>query len=73
MAPVSESELLLTNDPEHISGQGSSKGRFNYQECRRLIQLFLELKCERVPVAEPFRLLATKLHGYNSRLSGTRV
>jgi hypothetical protein len=55
MAPVSESELLLTNGPEHISGQG--KGRFDYQECRRLIQLFLQLKCERVPVVEPFRLL----------------
>jgi hypothetical protein len=59
MAPVSESDLLLTNGPEHISGQENSKGRFNYQECRRLIQLFLELKCEPVPVAEPFRLLVT--------------
>lgn len=57
--------------PEHISSQGSSKGRFNYQECRRLIQLFLELKCERMLVAEPFCLLATNFTV--SHLSGTRV
>jgi len=37
-------EALAHSADEHISGQGSSKGRFNYQECRRLIQLFLELK-----------------------------
>ena len=30
----------------HISGQ-STMGRFNFQECQRLIELFLELKCER--------------------------
>ena len=57
--------------PEHISRQGGSKGRFNYQECRRLIQLFLELKCERLPLVEPFRLLATNFTV--SHLSGTRV
>ncbi|KAI0254866.1 hypothetical protein BJV78DRAFT_1183419 [Lactifluus subvellereus] len=29
---------------EHISGKGNAAGRFNFQECRRLIELFLELK-----------------------------
>ena len=71
MASVSESELLLINGPEHISGKGNSKGRFDYQECRRLIQLILELKCERVPVAEPFPLSCDLPHDYNSRFSGT--
>lgn len=32
---------------EHIFGQGRAKGRFHYQECKRLIELFLELKRER--------------------------
>ena len=30
---------------EHISGKGGAMGRFNFQECQRLIELFLELKC----------------------------
>ena len=60
---------------DHIFGQGRAKGRFNYQECKRLIEMFLELKRERVwrifrPCDYYFMVLCSRCH---SRLSRTRV
>ncbi|KAI0268096.1 hypothetical protein BC834DRAFT_676237 [Gloeopeniophorella convolvens] len=54
--PVTEAAFLTAlahSAVEHISGKGGALGRFNYGECRRIIEVFQELKaCSREPDCE---------------------